>query len=206
MIVGRIRPPLLLLASCLVLTQTALACGDDDAAGGGFQTPAAAFDGFCRGVLVTPQNALPSLPADNGAIAGGTNNPVAPPGTSFLLATDSFGSKNTFRGYVFVADGRAAQINGDFSTGLIKDTDFTTDCDPTKKGRDTLLVAATIRPNADLSGDPCVVPIGTDLFELSVARTGQGPITLSGAGLTTLCGFDKGYTDRLLEVDLVSKQ
>lgn len=201
------RLPLRRIAACAFVALAVPACSEDDDAGnGGFKAADPAFDGICRGVLRTSQKALPSLPVSGGGIGwGGVNNPVAPSGTSFLLATDSFGSKITYRGYLFVADGRAAQMNGDFTEGLIKDTDFTTDCDATKKGRDTLLVATVVRPNADLTGDACTLPLGTDIFELSVARTGQGPITLAGAGLGTLCGFEKGYTDSLLEVDLITK-
>ena len=144
-----------------------------------------------------------SIMEGGGTAWGGANNPNAPPGTRFLLADDSFGSSPKYRGYLFVADGRAAQMSGDFSKGLIKDTDFTTDCDASKQGRDTLLVAAVLRPQPDLTGDPCTLPAGTDIEKISVTRTAEGPVVFAGAELTALCGLEKAYAGSVTAVPLI---
>jgi hypothetical protein len=168
-----------LLAAC--------SSSSDGSSGGSTGGSIEAFSKYCTGTLKTEQK-LEAASGGGGWVGNGTK---APAGTVFLLSAD-FG---TFGGYVIGADGKPSKIDADFTKGLVKDTDFTTDCvaDPKEHQSEVLLADATLFPKEDLSGTACTLPKATQLHNYSLSG-GSAVTTMSSQEIKATCGLDTAYS------------
>lgn len=150
----------------------------------------ASFSAYCTGTLKIDQELM--FPAGGGAWMG--NGTKAAAGTVFLVAAE-FGQ---FGGFVMQSDGKPAKIEGDFTKGLVKDTDFTSDCattaDDRSKTKFVLLAKAKLYPNADLTGTACELEAASTFENYAYSSSGSSA-TFSSPALAEKCGFDKGYSN-----------
>ncbi len=191
------------LGSMLVFVALAAVAGcssSDDgqpAAAGGAP---AAFSSYCTGTLKVEQALM--FPEGAGAWSG--NGVRAAVGTEFLVSAE-FGQ---FGGFIIQNDGTPAKLKGDFAKGLVKDTDFTSECatsaDDRSKTRFVLLAKAKLFANADLSGATCELDAGTT-FENYAYSSGASSASFSSPTLAAKCGFDKGYSNNIVFGSLLTR-
>jgi hypothetical protein len=167
-----------------------------------------AFAKYCSGTLKTDQKLM--HPMSGGGWQGdGTVHATA--GTTFIVSPD-FGH---WGGYVLSSDGSVQKIDADFHTGLVKDTDFTSDCATDAalnafSNPNVVLAKSTFYAAQDLSGAACTLEAGTTMTNFSYMSGGFGgsssaPATVSSAEIKAQCGFDTGYTRDLEYAALVPK-
>jgi hypothetical protein len=135
-----------------------------------------------------------------------TDGSTAGAGTTFLVSPD-FGK---WEGYVFASDGSPRKVDADFKTGLVKDTDFTSDCavDPSAssdKKHTVVLAKANIYANKDLTGTPCVIDAGTELTNYMFEGGFSGPASISSNEIKAKCSLDKGYSSDLYDGYVLTK-
>ncbi len=193
------------LVSCLALSFLAACSGSGSAGGGaagagGSGGAPEAFAKYCAGTLKTEHKLMTAM-GPGGWMGDGSHH--APAGTTFYVAV-SFGA---WDGYVIQADGTPMQISApDFMAGLVKDTDFTSDCatddKKTSSGGSVLLATATFFADAELTGKPCTLDAGTELTSLSFS--GGGAVAwVSSAEITAECGFEPAYSEDILYASLI---
>lgn len=157
-----------------------------------------AFSKYCTGTLKTAQK----LEVASGGGSWVSDGSTAAAGSTFLLSAE-FG---VFGGYVIRADGKPAKLDADFSKGLVKDTDFTTDCaaDPKEHQSEVLLADATLFPKNDLSGTACTLPKATQLHNYSLSGGGE-VTTMSSQEIKATCGLDTAYSKDAYYAQLVPR-
>lgn len=156
------------------------------------------FDNVCRGVMAHPATVLPSQGPGQW---GGVEPPRLAAYQPFMLAS----AGGRIEGYLALPGNQLGQIQPDAATGLVKDTDFTTDCNLAGEAKLTALRAATFYPDPELTGAPCTVPIGTRFPDHSFSRVAGGPATFSSTLLMKICGFQQGYSTDLVFGSLLLK-
>lgn len=186
----------------LVIVLAASACATDEDGRSGGPADAQAldpvFDNVCRGTMTHPATVLPAQgPGQWGAF----EPPQLAAYQPFMLAS----SGGRIEGYLALPGNQLGQIQGDFTKGLVKDTDFTTDCNLAGEAKLTNLRAATFYPNPDLTGEACTIPIGTRFPDHAFSRVGGGAATFSSTLLLKTCGFQQGYTTDLIYAQLLLK-
>jgi hypothetical protein len=186
--------PLFLVAAC----SSGSSDGNSSADGGGdSDAPGAPLYDFaakyCTATLLTEQHAAAAKPG----LGWSGSAPVAA-GTTFFV-TPYFG---VWSGYIIGSDGSVQKIDSDAGGhGLVKGTDFTSDCAPDAVpsefdhdvARQLVLQTATIYPNADLSGQACTVPAGTDFTGDFSVSGGSTTASVQAGVLKSICGYDRGY-------------
>jgi methyl coenzyme M reductase alpha subunit len=146
----------------------------------------APFSSFCTGALKVDQSLM--TPVGGGVWMGGSL--MASAGTQFLISEDF----SKYGGYVIQDDGTPAEIDADFSTGLVKDVDFTSTCATAGSvERFALLVQATFYANEQLTGTACTMDVAT-AFLTSHSYVSGDPAEFSAPELTSKCGWSVGYT------------
>lgn len=192
--------PIVSVSLSLLLAASACATDEDGRSGGPADAQALdpVFDNVCRGTMLHSATVLPS---QGPGTWGGVEPPQLSASQPFMLAS----AGGRIEGYLALPGNQVGQIQGDSTKGLVKDTDFTTDCNLAGEAKLTALRAATVYPDADLAGTPCNVPIGTRFPDHSFSRVGGGPATFSSTLLTKLCGFQQGYTADLVYASLLLK-
>ena len=197
--------------SSLILgcTVALAACSSSDGGGGSPQgVIPTAFTTYCTGTLKTDQKLMQS----NGAGAWmGNGSMHASAGTPFLVSPD-FGQ---WQGYVLAADGSATKIDLPFGKGLVKDTDFTSDCATDAALSDSfhqktvILAASHVYASKDLSGDACTLDAGTAMTNYSFMSGGLGggsssdPALVGSDEIKAKCGYATGYTKDMVYATLV---
>lgn len=184
----------------LLLAASACATDEDGRSGGPADAQALdpVFDNVCRGTMV---HAATVLPSQGPGQWGGVEPPQIAAYQPFMIAS----SGGRIEGYIALPGNQVGQIQGDFTKGLVKDTDFTTECNLGGEAKLTALRAATIYPDAGLTGAPCTIPIGTRFPDHAFSRVAGGPATFSSTLLTKMCGFQQGYTADLVYGSLLLK-
>jgi hypothetical protein len=183
-----------------VLAFSVVGCSSDsdsDDPGGGGQIPAA-LSGYCTGTLERDMEVMEW--SGPGAWSG--SGATVPKGTTFLVGS----SFDKWEGYLFAANGAPLQVDGDFSTGLVLGTDFSSSCATVDKQNEAVAVVlrtSTLYDNEALSGTPCTLPVGTVFTNYSYF--GGNVATVTAEVITTECGFDTGYTDDLAYEKLLEK-
>ncbi len=157
----------------------------------------APFAKYCTGTLKVDRQLMTPMPPGGWT----SDRTTASAGSKFVLSP-SFGH---WEGYVFREDGAAAKISTSHSIGLVKDTDFTSDCaiDTSSSGssdsrRTVLFAKATIFVDKNLGGSSCTLESGTELTKFDYAGGFSGPGTLSSAEVKAKCGWDTGYSNDIL--------
>lgn len=157
------------------------------------------FDGYCTGTLLADFDV--QIAVGSGSWRGGSQDAFnAPKGTAFLVSP-AFGD---WEGYIAYADGKAARIDSDFMTGLVKDQDFTSDCatDVDARGVEVLMKDSTFYADEALSGDSCTLPAGTVLEQFSFFG-GSDVANVSAAAIKAECGWDTAYSDDVATAELL---
>jgi hypothetical protein len=126
-------------------------------------------------------------------------------GTTFLVSP----SFSKWEGYVVQSDGSAARITSDFAKGLVKGTDFTSDCaDDAKLSAFTnpyvVLTRSTLYAKQDLTGATCVLDPGTTLTQYSFMSTGD-TAQISSDEIQAKCGFSIAYSKDFHAQTLIAK-
>ncbi|MCA9639539.1 MAG: hypothetical protein H6718_02940 [Polyangiaceae bacterium] len=188
------------IAVSMLLGLAAAGCGSsDDSGSGGGGIDLSEFGGYCKGTLLVDLDVQVAVAA--GTWSGNSlDDFYAPAGTEFLVSP----SFDKWRGYVAYKDGNAGKLDDDFSTGLIKDQDFTSDCavDAYGSGIDVLMKDSHFYANEAQTGAPCVLPAGTQLEQLSFINTSE-VATVSAAAIRTECGFDTAYSSDIVYAELL---
>lgn len=170
----------------------------EDEAGASVKSDLSAFGAYCKGKLLAAKDVQlaqgPAVWSSNGA-AGYR----APAGAEFLVSA----SFDKWTGYLVYSDGKVAKIAG--SAGLVKDTDFTSDCatDVNAIGVSVLLRASTFYAQQDLSGEPCTLPVATEFKSFSFSA--GSPSTVSGDALKAQCALDTSFSDDIIYGKLYAK-
>ncbi len=168
-----------------------------------FIDPAKVYAAGCTATLSVARTL--ETPMSGGGWSGdGTLH--APVGTTFLLTSDF----NTFGGIAILNDGTPAEIDVDFTTGLVAGTDFSSTCAPATAPSTThfvILANSHVYPTAALTGTACVLPAGTELraYSYESGLDSTTPPQLGGADVQTKCGFQTGYTSDLVYADVVGR-
>lgn len=188
------------------------ACSGSDSSGGGpggfgggsgsvpSGGPPAVFSPYCTGKLKV---ATDLMKADTAGAWMGDGSLVAPAGTTFLVGA----SFSQWDGYLVLTNGVPAQLSSDFQTGLVKDTDFTSDCatdDKLSAGIHVLMGDSTFHAKEDLSDEPCTLPSGTTLTSFSFLNSGT-VATVGADEIKTTCGWDTSYSDDIHYAELILK-
>jgi hypothetical protein len=170
---------------------------DSGDSGGSGQIPEA-LSGYCTGILEREMEVMDW--SGPGAWSG--SGRTVPKGTTFLVSS----SFDKWEGYLFAANGAPLRVHGDFSTGLVLGTDFTSSCATVDKQNDTVAVVlrkSTFYDNEALSGAPCALPVGTVFTNYSYF--GGNVASVTADVLMTECGYETGYTDDLAYESLLEK-
>jgi hypothetical protein len=127
-------------------------------------------------------------------------------GTTFYVSA----SFQQWKGYVLQSDGTPARIAADFAKGLVKGTDFTSDCaDDTKlqgfSNPYVVLSRSTLYAKQDLSGAACVIDPGTALTNYSYMSSGSAAAQVSSAEIQAKCGWSVAYSKDFHADNLVAK-
>ncbi|MGE0323494.1 MAG: hypothetical protein AB7K71_07000 [Polyangiaceae bacterium] len=179
------------IGALIGLALAASGCGSDGAGsdnGGGFDL--SGFAGYCSGTLLVDHDV--QIASGAGRWTGtSADDFFAPAGTEFLVSP----SFDKWGGYVVYKDGTAGRVDDDFSTGLIKDQDFTSDCaiDVNTYGVDVLMQDSSLYETQALSGTRCVLPAGTVLEQLSFVNSSDAA-SVSAEAIRTQCGWDTAYS------------
>ena len=184
----------------------ALACGSssDDTAQPGAAAGAALpaeYDGLCTGTLLTAREYATPGNGPSAWVGGGEK---APAGTKFLLGYDG---SNWGRSYFFLSNGTPAELDADFTTGLMKGVDFSSDCaEPvtSERRRFVVLRSSTLFATEALDGAACVVEGGTAFTAWGFSSNGA-VASFQAKELEAKCGYAKGYTKNLTFGTLVAK-
>lgn len=177
------------------------ACSGSDGGGGAGTggVDLSEFEGYCTGTLLADFDVQIAVGA--GAWSGSSRDAFnAPSGTVFLVSP-AFGD---WEGYIAYADGKAARIDSDFMTGLVKDQDFTSECatDVDARGVEVLMKDSTFYADEALSGESCTLPAGTVLEQYSFFG-GSDAATVSAAAIKAECGWDRAYSDDIATAELL---
>lgn len=195
-----------ILALCFWLLA---ACGSDDggsSSGGTTLNPSSnpVFSIYCTGVL---KNQMTGMLSENpfawAAYPG--HRSTLPPGTEILLES-SFGKIN---GYAILFDGAISKVDADFSTGLLKDTDYISECPESGETDLVLLKTSHFFADATLSGQPCAIDAGTTMNSVSlVSNNGKSNLNVAevkSAKIKEICGFEVAYSADMVRGDLLKK-
>lgn len=189
------------LTTCGALCLALAGCSSSDSEAGspGNGPGLEAYSAYCTGTLLTAQKVLT---AEQSGVWSSKDAITAPAGTKVLM-TASF---DKWQGYYFVSSNRAERVSGDSATGLVKDTDFTSDCatDVNAIGIHVLLQPATLYPNQDLTGEPCVLPAATSFSSFSFVNGAAASVTASE--IETACGYKTGYSKDFVYAELLPIQ
>jgi hypothetical protein len=192
-----------MISLALVLSVAACSSSSDGGSGspgGSSEDALAPFAKFCRATLKTEQKI--EKPAGPGGWVG--NGTKVPAGTTILLEYDF----KLWGGYVMTNEG-PQKIAADFTKGLVKDTDFTSDCakEPDFGSRHLVVLAkSNVFADKSLTGSACVLQPGTDFSDYGFSSGGSGaPSQFQSTQLKTICGFDQGYTNDLTYGNLVTR-
>ncbi len=189
------------LLAALAFAASGCSGSDGGGGGGGGAEDLSEFSAYCTGTLLVDYDV--QIASGSGSWTGSSQDAfMAPAGTHFLVSP-AFGS---WEGYVTYSDGKAARIDSDFSTGLVKDKDFTSDCavDESVRGANVLLQDATFYEDETLSGEPCTLPATTVLEQFGFSSFG-GPASVSASAIKETCGWDQAYSDDIAYAELIPK-
>jgi len=186
------------------------ACSSSDGGGGSPQgVIPQAFDKYCVGTLKADQKLMKPM---NGGGWMGDGTLRASAGTTFLVSVDF----HQWSGFVVQQDGSVAKIDQDFDKGLVKDTDFTSDCatdaalQPFAQNPKVLLKASTLYPTKDMSGTACTVDAGTSLTTFMYSSGGFGstpePAQVGADEIKAKCGYESGYSNDFSYGELLPKK
>jgi hypothetical protein len=189
------------LATTFALLLPACSGSDDDGGGPTAASIPATFSAYCTGTLKQP---VPIAEQD-GPSAWVSSNATgeAPAGSSFLVEAD-FGK---WGGYLFKSGGAVLMLDTDFSTGLVKDQDFTSDCATdatTVKTERVLLADSTFYADSKLGGAPCKLPAGTKLTNISFVSNGS-VATVSTPEIEAQCSLEPSYSNDIVYGKLIPK-
>jgi hypothetical protein len=167
------------------------------------------FDSFCTGTLLEDLPLYYAAFYQEGFYREGDPGPIAPAGTVFWIGYGSFSS--TLKGYFILPDGQLALMDGeDFHVGLQLGKEFESTCLPAEiQTVDTLLLDTEVYPTNEPTGEPCIVPRGTNTqegFVFGSDFTGTLDRTVESPKLQKLCGFTKGYDTSFYHLPLVLKK
>jgi len=176
------------------------ACSSDDDSSVEVSSDLSAFEGYCTGTLLKDQTLM--TPMGPGGWQG-NGSMVAPSGSKILVEA----SFDKWFGYVMLVGGGAAQVDEDFSAGLVLGTDFSSECatDPNAVESDfVLLESATFFASQELSGEPCTLPAGASFQGHSYSLQNGNIGKLTSSELEGACGFSTGYSNDIVFGDLVA--
>lgn len=184
--------PLLVLVAC---------SGSDDAGGTDVGKVPQSFSAYCTGITKVRLDLMKKTgPA---AWAGDNTTGSAPAGSVFLVAS----SFDKWEGFVFDTSGTPLKLHGDFSTGLVKDQDFTSDCavDAQTGPTDTVLLADShFYAEESLGGSACKLAQGTELTSFSFMATGS-VAQVSSTEIQAECSLSTSYSKDVVYGALVPK-
>jgi hypothetical protein len=197
--------------SCSILgcTLVLAACSSSDSGGSPQGVIPQAFASYCSGTLKTDQKLMTPM-SGGGWMGNGSLHAAA--GTPFLVSTEG----GQWAGYVVQADGSVDKIDADFTKGLVRDTDFTSDCATDTalhdfaSDKNVVLAKSTIYATKDLTGTACTLDAGTTMTNFNYASGGfggssSGPSTVGSDEIKAKCGFASGYTNDLEFASLIPK-
>ena len=104
------------------------------------------------------------------------------------------------------------KLIGDFQSGLVRDTDFSSACATDDKldfqaQHHVLLTDSTFYASEDLSGEPCPLPVGTELPGFGFASGGFGSggsaASVSSDAIEAACGLTQSYSADIVYGELV---
>lgn len=188
------------------------ACDSDDSSSGGKTNSTTdqpstkeVFSKYCTGILKNDTTGmLPSGPF--GWMSSNTKKKDIPAGTEILLEY----SFSRTSGYAIFSDGSASKVSNQSLDGLIKDTDYTSDCPTSGKTERVLLMDSTFFANQELTGQPCTVKAGTILDSASATESSDGKYTsdvakVKSAQIKEICGLDVAYSSDGNSAELLLK-
>lgn len=191
---------MLMRIALAVVAFSVAGCSSDsdsgDASGGG-KIPEA-LSGYCTGTLEHEMEVMDWV--GPGAWSG--SGATVPKGTTFLVGSGF----DKWEGYLFASSGAPLQLHGDFSTGLVLGTDFSSSCATVDKQNEAVAVVlrqSTLYDNEALTGTACTLPVGTVFTNYSYF--GGNVASVTSEVVTTECGFDTGYTDDMAFEKLITK-
>jgi hypothetical protein len=158
-----------------------------------------AFGTFCTGTLLKQSDIMSAQPP-----AGWSGNGQSVPAGTTVLIGASFNMWNAFG---FLSNGTVFEVSAPFATGLVKDTDFASDCATASKlsfvGTSILLLDATFYATQDLTGTPCPLKKGTVLTSLSYI-TGS-PASVGSDEIQSTCKLSTAYSNDIMYGSLIVK-
>lgn len=189
------------LVLTLALALPACSGSDDDGGGHSVAGVPATFSAYCTGTL---KRAVGLQEKDGpSAWMGSSSTGEAPAGSTFLVEADF----DKWGGFVFESDGTVLRLDGDFSTGLVKDQDFSSDCATDASTVDTdkvLLADSTFYADEKLSGTPCKLPAGTKFTGFSFVSMGS-VATVTAPEIEAQCALKTSYSNDIVYGDLIPK-
>ena len=192
------------LASALLLLHTSTGCSGSDSTGGSVETGSLeAFSSYCTGTLKADVDLM--APDGPGGWFRDGSQGTANAGTTFLVGT----SFEKWEGYVMLSSGAPRKLDADWETGLVRDSQFTSDCATDEKltdgsDRRVLLAASTFFANPELGGEPCALPVATELTSFGFSNTGS-VANVSANEIETQCGWQKSYSADITYGELIPK-
>ena len=155
---------------------------------------------YCTGKLLVEQRVMTAI----GHSAWGTKGSLKAPAGTEIVVGPSF---DKWRGFYYLSVGQVGMLSGDSSTGLVKDTDFTSNCatDVNAIGVRVLLQDSTVYPNPDLSGSACVLPAGTSFKSAFSFAAGTPSAAIIASEIKDACGYETAYSSDFVHAQLLPK-
>lgn len=193
-----------------IVSLLAAGCSGSDDGGGkgpGGTGSLQAFAGYCTGTALRAIEL--QEPSGPGAWMSNGSQGSVQPGMTILVGA----SFDKWDAYLMRADGTPMQLKGDFQTGLIRDTDFESPCATDDKldwqaQHHVLLRDSTFFATQDLSGEPCALPVGTELPSFGFISGGFGdgqPAQVSSDAIESTCGLTQSYSADIVYGELVKE-
>lgn len=163
---------------------------------------AAAFGAFCTVQSTVELTVLRPAPP----MGWGGENDCLAAGATIYLASNGRGD---LEGYAFVDSGTTpahlwvAPVTPEMTAGQ----HYSGSCPPVA-GVEPLKVVmrdANVYAAKELTGTPCMLTAGSELADFSFSNEEVNLVSVSGTGIQSACGFDRGYTNDLNVAALVKK-